>query len=474
MTAVTQQAAINLSIAERQRVIAAVRSDLFGLQREVFDANERWVSVLCGRRAGKTVCLAAMLFGAACEAGADEAVVYLAKTRTGAKDIVWGKLRALLKRLDLEAEGWRIGEQELSITTPWGAIICVRGAKGSDHAETMDKLRGLKIRLAVLDETATYEDVLEGLVRNVLEPALGDVRGKIVVTGTPGVVCAGWWYEVSSGARKKWRRFHWTVRENPFFRDAEAFLGETLEENGWTEDNPTYQREYLGRWFVDDEDRVYRYLDDRNSYAGLPAGYDPNRWVHVLGVDFGTTNDACAWSVITSHPHRKESFTLESFKKHGLDPDQAAVVTQGLIDRYKPDRIAVDAGGLGAAYVAAFRSRYDLPLTPAEKSDKRAHIELLNGDLRAGRHSICRDTCQDLRSEVVILPWADVQRLKEHARYANDAADSWLYAYWAHRSYLHEKPAAKVHTLSRADSPEVIELEEQRYREQATREWWDQ
>ena len=455
---------------------AAVRAQLFDKQRAVFDSRARWRAVLCSRRAGKTVLDSALCVDAALCSRFDEATVYFAAERSTAQRLIWPKLTAHVRQLGLTADpiSWQINNADLHITTRAGAHIFVSGARGADHERTMDKIRGLKLRRVVLDEPATFGDVIERMFRDVLEPGLGDLRGDAIVTGTPGIVCAGWWHDVSTGAEKraKWERHAWTVRENPHFRDPDGWLRETLADNGWAEDHPTYQREYLGRWFADDSDRVYRFVDERNGVDALPADYGEH-WVHVLGVDFGTRADACAWAVIAAHPHRRESVTVEAFKRHGLQPDEAADVTRGLIERYRPDATAADSGGLGAPYVEEVRRRFGVQLTPAEKLGKRAHIELLNGELRAGTHALKKSACQDLREEIVLLPWASEAREREHPGYANDCADAWLYAYTRLRAYQHERPAPPKPTARRADDPEEIEAESARYLERESRPWWD-
>jgi phage terminase large subunit len=435
------------AVRDRQWIRIELAARLHEMQRYVFLDRSRWKSITCSRRAGKTELDSSLLVDGAVLAGDGEDTVYVAESKAIAKTLIWDKLKSRLRELGLS--DWAVSEQDLSIRTPWGSRIFLFGAKGSDHAEARDKMRGLKMRRCIYDEPATYADVLEPLTRDVVEPALGDCRGDLIVNGTPGVVLAGWWYEVSTGrgktARKKWQRHFWTVRDNPFFRDSEAWLAEVLEENRWDEENPTYQREYLGRWIADDSDLVYRWLDARNGVDSLPDDYDGS-WNHTVGLDFGVERDASSWTVLASHPHRKEIYVVSSNKAFGKTPAEVADITHELIGRIKPDRVVADTGGLGAAYVAEYARRFGVQLKCADKLGKRAHIELLNGELRSGSMRIVRPTCQDLISEVEILPWANERREREHASYANDCADSLLYAFMEHRAYLHEAPKPRSPT----------------------------
>jgi hypothetical protein len=394
----------------------------------------RFMALCCGRRAGKTVLLAALAASGLEDCEHDETVVYVARTRQVAKGLMWGKLKALARQYDL---AWRFNEAELKVYTPSGGTLWLMGV---DKPAEVEKARGLKMRLFLADEPATYPHVLEALMREIVEPALGDVRGRAVIAGTPGAVCAGYWWEVCTGKRAKWRSFSWTIRENPFFPDADAYLAEVLADNGWDEDNPTYRREYLGEWFQDDEALVFRVLPERNVIERLPDHYDLASWVHSIGIDYGL-RDETAWTVMASHPHERDTYTLYSAKEAGLLQDDAADRTRNLVDRYNPDVLVGDAGGLGAPYIEAYNRRHPVGIRQqnADKQGKRAHVDMLNTELRAGRHRIVKDTCQPLLSEVYVLPWNE-QRTEADKRFANHCSDSWLYDFTSHSAYMHEAP----------------------------------
>lgn len=444
------------------------RADLFAAQQEVFDSSARFKSVTTSRRGGKTVLLTGLAGDALARCAHDECVVYLAKTRQIAKDLIWGKLKGFQRRYQMP---WEFREQELRIDTPTGGFLLIRGAIGADPDEELDKLRGLKLRRALADEPATYAPYLGRVLADAIEPALGDLRGDVIVSGTPGEVCAGPWYEISTGVRKKWRCHRWTVRDNSFFRDADSYLREALEENGWDEENARYRREYLGEWVVDDSATVYRYVRERNTVTTVP-GYDRSTWVHTVAVDFGMVDES-AWVVLASHPHSQDIYVVAAFKRANLLPEQAAEITRGLVERYNPYVLVGDAGGLGKPYVEAYNRRFNtsLQMLAAEKTEKRAFIELLNGDLRTSRLRILISACQELCSEIEILPWEDpALRLREHPAYANHACDALLYGWRHHHAYLHRAPPPRAVP----DEASQIAEEERQLSRQSGREWWDQ
>lgn len=408
------------------------------------------------------------------DSGHDEVTLYLARNRGVAKELFWPKIKGLIRQYDLP---WEQNESELRVTTKKGGVLLVKGAEGGDPEEEREKLRGLKMRRVLCDEPATYADTLRKLLKDVIEPGLGDLRGDCIINGTPGIVCAGAWHEISTGilpagdkrppsSLAKWKRWHWDIRRNPFFKDSEQYLQEVLEENGWTEEDPTFQREYLGRWVVDVSAQVYRYIASRNAVTEVP-GYDRESWVHTIGVDFGVV-DECAWTVLASHPHQREIYAIRSIAKSGLLPEQAAELTHRLVQEFQPHRLVGDAGGLGKPYVMAYNERFDtgIQMEAAEKTEKRANIELMNGDLGAARMKLLMPECEELGGQMENLPWANPAREHEHAGYKNHRTDSCLYGWRSHSAYLHSAPVKKRDPLPTEPGYEAyleaLEIEELR------------
>lgn len=446
---------INSSLAD---ILDAIKpkpwfSQLFTAQQKVFKAPGRFKVVTTSRRAGKTILLTTLAAEALENSGPDEVTLYIARTRSAAKELIWQKLKSLSTTHKLN---WVFHEGTLRIETPAGGVLLVRGAEGSDPQEEREKIRGLKLRRALLDEPATYSGTLKILLRDVIEPAIGDLNGDIIITGTPGLVQAGSWYEISSGKIPKWKKFHWTIKDNPYFRNSESYLATVLVENHWTEDHPTYQREYLGRWSTDDSVTVYKFNRDRNTVTNLPD-YNQDTWIHTIGVDFGMV-DASAWSVLASPPHQNITYVIEAFKRTNLLPEQAAEVTQKLVKKYNPITVVGDAGGLGKPYVEAYNRRFGGRMLAANKTEKRAHIELLNGDLQAGRFLLLMPDAESLAEEMEQLPWADESRTKEHPAYPNHCVDSANYSWRHHRAYL-ATPAPKPAPRITPDSPEFWDNE---------------
>lgn len=427
-----------------------------------------------------------------CERG--EAVLFLAKTRDTAKELAWDKLQAL-------AEGhkvpWHFKVGDLRIETRRGGVMLLRGAEGADAEKERQKIRGQKFRHVAIDEAQSIASTIRRLLRETVEPALGDLRGSCTVAGTPGDVMAGGWYNIShkhDGCEEKWERHQWTVRQNPFFADAEQWLADALRENAWTPETPTYQREYEGIWCADDSVQVYRFLAARNDVASI-TGYELT-WPHALGVDFGE-DDACAWTLLCNRPGTAEVYGVLSFKLRGLKPAECADITGALVERTSPDVLVGDGGNLGGnIYIDAINERLSertrQVMVSAKKTEKRAYIELCNGDLRGGTIKFCSkppewlasvvllaehgiEGCEQLTDELETLPWANEARLREHAGHDNHCCDSFLYA-WRHFSaYLHgDDPTTNSEPAYGTQEYQtwLMNKDTEQHQERMDRKWW--
>jgi hypothetical protein len=370
--------------------------------------------------------------------------------------LIWARLERLNEDHKL---GWKMYENEGLIEAPRGGKFRVFGF---DKLPELQKTRGYKIRLAIFDEPATYADKLELLIRECVGPALSDLRGTLIINGTPGSVCAGFWYECSTGVRKRYTTFHWSVLDNPKFpRDAREMLREEMQENGWTEEDATYQREWMARWVNDPEAQVYKFTIDRNLIKELPADYveQGGGWMFTLGVDFGYSPDPCAWAVLGSPRNSKVTYVVHEEQHLELLPDEAAAVTARLVERFDPGKVVGDPAA--AEYIAEWNRRWSDQskswMHPAKKLGKKDAIEVTNGELRASRFLVYGPGCPNLPHEAQHLPWKNEKRDEEHPSYPNHSCDAgFLYAAREHRAYLNEVPPPKP------DADQAALLEQQR------------
>ncbi len=455
----------------RAAVKVAIRAELFQRQCDVIDDPGRRIAWCCSRRAGKTEGAVRMLALSLLDSGEEEFTVFGARTLGIARDLVWRRLIRLNERYSL---GWRTNESRAEISTQTGAEFRLFGV---DDAASIEKVRGKKYRLVFCDESSTYEGNLKKLIQECFSPGTMDFRprGRIVVAGTPGYVCEGFWWDIAArpveeGGLESWSRKGWTLRDNPHIKDVEAAVAEECRDNGWTDADPAKLRELDGRWIADGDALVYAYDAKRNSCAALPeppkgialAAWIRESWQTTIGADIGYTDDF-ALVVLGSPPHSKVTYVLYAFKQAGLLAGQQADLIHEARKRFKPARTVIDAGGQGKLPLEEFNARYGStaggPARAAEKHGKVEAIGLLNSELRyladdgLGTLRVLQPDAECLSSEWMRLPWENERRDKESTRFPRHASDAALYAFRAHRAYR-AKPAP-----STEKTPEQIEQE---------------
>lgn len=460
--------------------VLELRAELFGLQLALYDDAARRRAAHPGRRAGKTTGMPRFALLDALQCGPSEVVILGAETRMKAESLHRATLGGLIARHRLP----------YAYNGKLGAFLSVRGDGsgiylwGIADRGAADMLRGFKVRSAWFDEVATYSQHLYYIADDALGPALSDLGGALTYCGTPSLTRAGPWFELCTGARKGWSVHHWDVRQNPFFgRDASPpitpadmlALEAARAPRGW--DDATFQREFLGLFVDDPDSRVYAWSETTNA-CEWPADFTRGAWPVVIGVDFGVSDD-CAWTVLGAHPHRREVVELHAEKHVGLLPDEACKVTRRLCAEFGASALVGDSGGLGKPYVELWNQRYSdvrkgVPMmAAAEKVEKRAAIQVWNGEARAGRVRTVRGRCSALIGERLSLPWKDSAKLVEDPRYPNHLCDAALYAFRYHSAYLHRPEAPREPARPTPDAPEAIRREAERVGGTPGRAWYD-
>ncbi len=117
--------------------------------------RQRWSSLVCHRRAGKTVACVADLVDAALRLKKpNPRFAYIAPYFSQAKDVAW----VYLKDMTRDIPGVEINESELRVDLPNGGRVRLYGA------DNPDRLRGLFLDGCVLDE---FGDMTPGARRSV-------------------------------------------------------------------------------------------------------------------------------------------------------------------------------------------------------------------------------------------------------------------------------------------------------------------
>lgn len=419
---------------QTQQTIREISATLFDRQRRLDEDTARRKAALCTRRAGKTDWVPKRLIRRAL-AAPESIRVYLAVTRVRAKELIWRHLEVLNERYDLRA---KLNEQQGVVTLPNHAVIRLKGADDKREAQ---KGRGDKLHELVIDECQIFPpEVLKSMVDDVYGPTLEDVGGDISLLGTPGIVCAGEWWEITrpdTAARAPgWSVHQWSVLDNPYMAHMRARLPQLKAERNWQDDNPTWLREWCGQWVHDNEALFYRFDPTRNVHDLTLREMTGPGWMHVLGWDIGLRDDMAlvAWAF---HENRPEVYECFSWKENGVTSERvveevAKLEKLGL----KVVGQVADTGGLGALVVEEVAKRFKVRFEAAKKTEKYAHVELFNDDLLTGRVKLMRGS--PYTQEIAVLPKDPEGPVnkppQEDPRFPNHCADAGLYGW---RKALH-------------------------------------
>lgn len=385
-------------------------------QREVSTSSERFRVLLVGRRGGKTVWLVRDLANILLTEQ-DTTSTYISQTSITARELCWHPLQQAAR-----AYGWPISFNNSTriATGPHGARLVVGG---SETIRDIENKRGPGFRHMRVDECgAIRPSYLRYMVEDVLEPMMMDsADSDIVLSGTPGPACTGYWWEVSTGEgdAEQWPTFSWTWQDNPHLDP--TFVPQLMKRRGWDESHPTYQREYLARWYNDPSRVVFRWDWARNCVERLPKLHITDEWHYAFGLDFGV-GDATALVVI-AYPASigSEAYVVHEWQQSGLAPSDISAYVRKMYDTYKPKAMVGDSGGIGLAFIAEWNKwNPKIPLLSAVKAEKRGRVEFVSDLLytasegggpgdeynrRRGLFSL--RSCPQVNAQLASLMWND-------------------------------------------------------------------
>lgn len=429
-----------------------IEAELFKQQLNFIRNEAKRKAAICTRRAGKTEMWPRLAVMTALRKP-NGLVRIWGSSRLRAKELQWKALQDVCARHRVPVKAH---DTELTLTFENGAIIRLVGA---DKDKDVEKKRGDKTDLEIVLEAQLHGSRLKKLVEDVIEPCLLDTMGTLCLEGTPHPVCAGYWFHVTGenggsewvsagatdGTGAGWQCFHWSVLDNPHMKHARAELAAMKIRKRWADDNPTYVREWLGRWVRDDQAMFYRYDALRNSYdASKVQPWGPG-WNHVLGWDLGSLDDMAlvVWAWRDSDPNLYEAF---SWKEPGASTTQVMSQIDALVKRgFNFVHMVADTGGGGRMYVEETMRRYSYQFEPAKKSQKYEHVRLLNDDLLTGH--VLTLPGSPLSVEYSELPrdpdTEPTEEPKEHPSFANHCCDAGLYAHRRAYHYTHEEEPEK-------------------------------
>ena len=321
---------------------------LFKEQRDFLmdDNMYRKQIAICGRRAGKTFSNARRLAWTCIKPKSP--CLYINLTFSNAINQMWDETHTALEEVGLMIKEESKAEGFIKLTN--GSSITYRGNNNKAEA---DKGRGYSYRLVIIDE-AGHQKNMQYLMDEVLRPTMADYADSVLIaTGTPPRVPHTWCEK--AWADKTFKKYHWTMYDNPHMPDPDAFIQEECESKGCTKESPFIQREYFGvMGAYDTEAQVFKGRQTKNTRQA---------WV----INESKFNMADITTIVTKiHEHVEGAKDL--LLKKGLSPE-----------------VDVFADPNEKSIIAELRRNYDIRAYGAWKHNKAMAIEQLAEECRTGR-----------------------------------------------------------------------------------------
>jgi hypothetical protein len=395
-----EQALTSWQQKKKQNTIELLEGS-FPEQRAAILDPARLKMFFCTRRAAKTYTDGLYLMKEALETPFSNCL-YLGLTRQSAKDIVW---KDVLMRLNREKNIGALPHlTELTLTTPNESVISVTGVDVDENE--MNKLLGRKYRLVIIDEASLYTIDLMRLIYGILKPAMTDLGGTIVLSGTASNFTRGLFFEITKGAGivkgvtkfRDWSVHAWDTHDNPYnSRQWKEELDEIERERPLFKETPLYKQWYLNQWVVDEDKLCYKFNERKNLFTDLP-GLHSDGWTYTLGIDLGWEDDT-AFVLSAYHNNDDHLYILDSFAQKGMTFPQVELKIHDYMKRYPIAKFVVDNSAKQAT--ETMRVRTQIPFEYADKRDKEMYIELLNSDLIQEKIKIHRRPNRSYKRDVL-------------------------------------------------------------------------
>lgn len=361
--------------------------------------------------------------------------------------------------------------------------------KGYDTSyKEMDKILGGKCFSVAIDEMQSHTQDVEKAIQYKIGPAVSDYLpiggGSIICLGTAGdYMGENFWYRMATDSNHLGWSFHtWDGKDNPHMLEAKEledadFLsqyGESFTELDW------YQQQYLNKWITTGKRAVYQFSDA--NFLGHPECRDkegqliprpPQHFfdrssgaIYGLGMDWGFSPDPMAFIIVCYNlTYSNKLYVVYEHKQNEMYIPDIHQHIKMLDNRYHFQFMVADAGAQAKAQVSDLNVNYGWNIETADKLGKLAHINTLNGDLRAGNILIAPE-CPMLKNEMANLIWDPIKlntqnKREEKAGIPNDLCDAFLYAHFYCRANWYKpkpiRPQLTMHEVNYELAKELIQ-----------------
>ena len=418
----------------RDRDFQAYRlmKDFFKEQREVLmeTNHSKNILVCCSRRAGKTD----LASGAICHAAIqpESRIIYINLTFSNAIRQIWDNTikRASLCGLVIEKSSKSEGTMEFAN----GSSLRIMG--NTNNSE-IDKLRGeSKVSLVIVDEFF-HQRNMNYAVLDVISPLMADRKDStLLCMGTPPRIAKT--YGEKCWSEPGWKKFHWTMFDNPYMPDPQKYLTEFCKGKGISIESPFIQREYFGKMgCYDMEALVFYGRKTYDEYTNAEVITDIS-----IGVDYGFS-DYNSIITLAYNKNTKHSWVVkeDKFNKAGVSDIVNCIkahyeFAKTMCELNKvnwSDHIKIYCDTNEESITYDLMLKYKLPAFNCYKYQKAYAIEMLSDELRSGRMTIPKNGVLDMEMEQVLYKRdestdAIIPEIDEEVGIHPDACMALLYA----------------------------------------------
>jgi hypothetical protein len=448
--------AIYKEIARRKKLIEDSKplelDTNFKAQTDFVEDASRFIIAQCSRRAGKSNALALKFFRTM-EKYPGSQCLYLALTRDSARAIMWPVLQE-------HNEKYKVGctflESRLTMTHPNGAKLRLLGA---DSKNLKARFKGIKSPGVAIDEAQDFGSHLQALIDEALSPTIADYDdGWLAMTGTPGPVPSGYFFDATQNAKYGYSVHRWTVLENPHMPKAHEFIEGIKQKFQWEDNHPTLLREWKNKWVLDAQSLWIAYNEKKSHYDTLPKLPGNASWNYILGIDVGY-RDADALAVLAWSESLGEIYLVEEVVERKQDITDLVNKIEGLRKKYPISKMVIDTGANGKKIAEEMIRRHKIPVQAADKQRKQENVTFLNDWLRLGKFKAKSTSKFAQDSYLIQIDWdkSSPDKIVIKKTYHSDIIDAVLYAFKESPAYSYETPAPKLVY----GSPEWVRREEE-------------
>ncbi len=303
-------------------------------QQQIMRDTHKFITVVAGRKFGKTKCMAAYaLFYAL--TNPKHRILVVAPSYSQAS-IMFREMYNFIRRSIINKYVSKI------LKTPFPQIYFKNDAEiHARSTQNPDLLRGEEANLIIMDEAAYIKD---DVVTNVLEPMLLVTNGRWIKISTP----AGHnhFYDTFlkglSEEFPEYSSYHFTSTANPYV--SEDFIELKKKELG--ENSIAFRTEYLAE-FVEDHNAVFRWSDIQKNVADIELidGAEHISRSYVIGVDLAKYQD---YTVICVLDATEKPYRLVHFERFNRRPYAEVIErVKDLHRRFNGAKVLIDSTGVG-------------------------------------------------------------------------------------------------------------------------------